>query len=104
MRIDNFKPYGSQRVTVAGASAATKLTPGTTVRIVNLGASIIYAKFGDASVVATNADVAIPVNGVAVMEVSAGDIGGGAPPSQPTYVALIGDGASTANVATGEGS
>lgn len=106
MRIDNLKVYGSQRVSVTAASAATKLTAGAAVMLTNIGTAVAYAKFGDASVAATNADVAIPPGAAIVLDISPGNIGAVSGPgyTQATYVALIGDAATTVNVVTGEGS
>jgi hypothetical protein len=58
-----FKPKVSARQATSVAAARVLLGDGPIVRLCNesgTAGEIIYAKWGDVSVVATNADVAIP--------------------------------------------
>ncbi len=62
MRNEPFVPYASQTVATSTTSAATALTAGSTVRLVNLDSTstdIVYVALGDAGVVATANSIAL---------------------------------------------
>jgi len=105
MRIQPFIAYASTLVNAIATTTPWKLpTPGTSVRVANLGANVAYIAFGTAAVVATVNSIAILPGSVEVFSVEVDPQGPtGTTGLGPTHIAFISPSGTNLNLVTGEG-